>query len=988
MAFNTKILLSNNKVCQADADVLTLCGDTSIDAVGTLKYSTDQNSSFVARSIVDAGYVTGKTGALATRVTAIEGKYLSGATNGIGFTGKQVCLGGNLVTNTTIGGAFTMGFNNSVINLTGTSGININAPAGAFKLITQPSTGGVSDSILVRASDGTIKQIAGTSLGAVTGATNGLSITGQKVVLGGALTGDTAIATADNDLTILNTSLIGLTVCVGDVAIGDYSSLTPKGYVVAQPQSNVVLYTESANGLCYSSVYLGQCNFEMVTDDTNRYTAIYSNSDAVSLCGYSGGTEAIMCVTSNGSILLGGVATTGFVGAQYDIDYSPNFIARSLVDKEYVDNSFTANNGLNKIGTNVRLGGDLTGNTIISTSTNSLIITGGTNKFGVWLVPDEIRIGNYNNLPTFPYANLYIYPKSFSLAATSGTSNSKYVTVTGVVDTFENGGAYLDVQVGCQIGNYVGYCMSPDEFTICGKNTAFQGAKYYDLEAADYRANFVCNSLVDAAYVTGITATIGIQTANNGLTKLGTNVVLGGALTGETIFNVDLGSMVFCSNINDFITIINSACLYVGDTNCINCISMSCNDTNINYSGVTSSTQYYQDANLICLSTSDNIGAEIYNALSISTTDMSVCGNELNFQGLQYGADYSANYIARSLVDAAYVTGLTTTSGIQTASNGLCKSGTVVKLGSPLTENTIINGGAFNLCLGQSGSILGTVNICATSLVECTSGAYSQYSTTSLTCTSSTLDLRSTGAAGFCSTGIATVVGSSINITPTTTATIFAGSCVIACVGTSAFSKVEVKASESTLFSMGTVALSFVTTCNSGNVYVCGSSNVVIGALNGGVCLNGGNGVCLTGGLKLITTPATGACTDGILVWNSGDKEIKTISTASVGDKNNIYSRKIVTASTGLTTNDALVILVNHTAPITITLPPIPTDGLAYKIKDVSSAGALINNITINRNGKNINGGASDALINTSGGSIELVYENSLGSWYILSFVS
>lgn len=115
---------------------------------------------------------------------------------------------------------------------------------------------------------------------------------------------------------------------------------------------------------------------------------------------------------------------------------------------------------------------------------------------------------------------------------------------------------------------------------------------------------------------------------------------------------------------------------------------------------------------------------------------------------------------------------------------------------------------------------------------------------------------------------------------------------------------------------------------------------------------------------------------------------MKQVSSSNLGDSNSIYSKLIVASSTTLFDNDEYVILVNHSAPVTISLPSKPSDGRAFKIKDVSSSGALSFNITISGNGALIDNQPSDALINTDAGAIELVYDNSLTSWYSLAFIN
>ena len=111
--------------------------------------------------------------------------------------------------------------------------------------------------------------------------------------------------------------------------------------------------------------------------------------------------------------------------------------------------------------------------------------------------------------------------------------------------------------------------------------------------------------------------------------------------------------------------------------------------------------------------------------------------------------------------------------------------------------------------------------------------------------------------------------------------------------------------------------------------------------------------------------------------------------TTDLGNKTDIglYVKIIVTGSTLLaTTGNSYVILVDHIAPVTISLPATPNDGKVFKIKDASTTGALINNITIDRNGIDIDRQASDAVIDTKGGAVELMYDSTLG-WFTLSFI-
>ena len=70
MAFTTKLLFSNSKFFQCNSDSINLSGSTSF---GTIQYLTDQSGSYVARSLVDAAYVTGQTASLQSQIDYVSG---------------------------------------------------------------------------------------------------------------------------------------------------------------------------------------------------------------------------------------------------------------------------------------------------------------------------------------------------------------------------------------------------------------------------------------------------------------------------------------------------------------------------------------------------------------------------------------------------------------------------------------------------------------------------------------------------------------------------------------------------------------------------------------------------------------------------------------------------------------------------------------------------------------------------------------------------
>jgi len=69
-----------------------------------------------------------------------------------------------------------------------------------------------------------------------------------------------------------------------------------------------------------------------------------------------------------------------------------------------------------------------------------------------------------------------------------------------------------------------------------------------------------------------------------------------------------------------------------------------------------------------------------------------------NFQGVQYGADYSANFTLRSLVDKEYVDDAIDAAAIQ-VENGITLTAGVARLGGNLTQNTTIDADFLNFSI-------------------------------------------------------------------------------------------------------------------------------------------------------------------------------------------------------------------------------------------------------------------------------------------------
>ena len=325
-----------------------------------------------------------------------------------------------------------------------------------------------------------------------------------------------------------------------------------------------------------------------------------------------------------------------------------------ITTKIYVDNKFstgsTANNGLTKNGSNFRLGGSLTGTTSI---TGAQILNLGTTGS---------RLSQFNANATNAIT-INSSASNVNIGATSGFVNitSSNVSSNGILIQSQNSltleGKTISIkgspssQTGFDIIGSTDtlFIATGSETLIGGVPGSFAGAKY-DI---DYSAQFVPRSLVDKGYVTGLTSSIGSSfTANNGLTKNGSNFRLGGTLTGTT-------------------SVIGSQILNLGTT------ASRLSQFNSNTSGA------------IGLNTSTNsitLTSSIGN-VAIVCSGMTISGNT-NFRGARYISDYSANYNLRSIPDVNFVTGTTYID----ANNGLSKSGNFIQLGgNPLLTSTSID---------------------------------------------------------------------------------------------------------------------------------------------------------------------------------------------------------------------------------------------------------------------------------------------------------
>jgi len=115
---------------------------------------------------------------------------------------------------------------------------------------------------------------------------------------------------------------------------------------------------------------------------------------------------------------------------------------------------------------------------------------------------------------------------------------------------------------------------------------------------------------------------------------------------------------------------------------------------------------------------------------------------------------------------------------------------------------------------------------------------------------------------------------------------------------------------------------------------------------------------------------------------------IPTGNTYTIGNNNiqNHYKHTTITGGVTLTGNEYVIYGNNSALAYTINLPLNPIDETAFKIKDIGG-NALVNNITISGNTRNIDG-SSTSLINTNYGAVELIFNKTTNKWYTLSSIN
>jgi len=370
---------------------------------------------------------------------------------------------------------------------------------------------------------------------------------------------------------------------------------------------------------------------------TNGPTEIILNVDDIY------GLQGTQIDMTSGFITIAGTSPT-FPGVEYDVDYSTNFTNRSLVDKEYVDNSVSGVTLANVIDN---------GNT---TGPNNIIVD---DTYGI---KTQDGLGGM----TFISSSFVRTYKSdgFGLSSTIDVEDGGILqyasdgTKTSEIDITANYGNKLLTDNGAN-GTIIeqGY----SAITITNGNTSTPGLQYFD----DYSPYFTNRTLVDREYVDNAVAGVGGGTLEEVLTSgntTGANDIV--VNKDQKISHQENSTLGLYYTEDPTITTIkqtfikglaNGGYARLGvDNNNDETWGVVRLQTRLS-DGVSGADLFMtQGDNNITMNTTDGITSTTFDfthqAITISNPSY-----DIQTPGLQYDADYSANFNNRTLVDKEYV---------------------------------------------------------------------------------------------------------------------------------------------------------------------------------------------------------------------------------------------------------------------------------------------------------------------------------------------
>ena len=245
---------------------------------------------------------------------------------------------------------------------------------------------------------------------------------GITVLSGQSISLDSSIYTDTNGYWMFNPGLNSPTILSGATYLGDYSStytnrsLVDKEYVDLKVSGYTLEQTLTAGNTSGNNNILSPIGYGLVSQNTGTTAGYVFQSGRVTMYANDGilpfpTDDAYIDVLTNGSLGInatGGidlvsntVNVTGigtFSGITYNADYSSNYINRSLVDKEYVDNTVSGVTYWDEDGTGNTALKDTKGTHTITGVSDNSILAGGNNSL-ISSINSAI-LGGENNILT------------------------------------------------------------------------------------------------------------------------------------------------------------------------------------------------------------------------------------------------------------------------------------------------------------------------------------------------------------------------------------------------------------------------------------------------------------------------------------------------------------------------------------------------------------------------------------------------------------
>ncbi len=573
------------------------------------------------------------------------------------------------------------------------------------------------------------------STGAAYTFTNGLDNTGGTVKWKGPLTESTLITHNDKYIFFENASVTGISSSFGITATGTidvsvYSSSTDKQiyYQLSDGTHPIFImgaedltngYTASMSIASFNGAISFYSDFNNATFTVDYTSGAAGSIDLLAQFIFIGGDLSVESVEisllapsyifSNSNNISG--TSAAFPGLRYSADFSANYVPRSLVDKAYVDSVVGSGGGWSTSGTTTLIG--------------DAYIAGGYSvgfggyggdpynrllDFELWTSGDIYIEQEFVNGTSTYYNALYSVASgspsnsttmNFSATRTSSgitqqaSYNAQVLNASGSVAQMKaqhsvNG--YMSISIHDQIGGGM---------IFASTLTGFKGAQY----SADFSANYTDRSLVDKGYVASVLGT-GI-TAINGLTKVGSFLLLGGPVAEDTILVGGMDSYGLLIDVAGIYGAVGETMMFTGDVaggilytyNKTTATQSEMKSVNGNYVAKATATTAISNATFII--EAQNLGTGVSGKLYLgvdgnnyqwfngsaysevllgldtfqlnyqqpsllshirwnsSTTDKSITisGTALSgtWRGMIYAADYSASFTDRSLVDKGYV---------------------------------------------------------------------------------------------------------------------------------------------------------------------------------------------------------------------------------------------------------------------------------------------------------------------------------------------